>query len=864
MAFQFSPWTPALVLGIIVTLILAVSGWKRRRSPGGLWFFLFMVALAWWQLFEILELCAVPLELKILFAQIMYFAVTSVALLFFLFCFEYGEFQIRVPAPARFLLWIPPLFIVVLAFTNSSHRLVWTAFTPVSGTHLAIYDYASGPALWLLVGYSYALLLGATIILLSLVFSSRKPVRRPAFWMILGTLAPWIGNIADLLGHSPRSVDLTPVSFLLSGIFFSQSMFRYRFLNIAPAAYGSIFDYMTDAVIVFDTEYKVVDANPAAGTLFSITRSDCGKTIEAILAPWPDFRSRMEMLQASTGTRSLTIARGGEWLETRLFNLYDGQGGVRGRFLIVRDVTEAKRVEEERAASLERLQLQRRLLHEISLSAASAEGDFPRAAREITEMMNRGLGTERSSLWLGNAREGLIRCLDLYEASTGLHSPGPVLVADRYPRYFEAMARDRVIDASDAAADPRTREFSDGYLQSFQIGSLLDAPIRVAGTMAGLVSFEHVGPPRRWKEDEIRFAAETADAAAQAYANWERRKIEDDRRESEERFRMLVEAAPDAIIVEAEGAFSYLNAAALRHFGIAAAEQILGRPLLDSVHPDDRGRVREKLRMLNEEKAHVPAEEERLLRFDGTVVVSESSAVPIRYRGLDGGLVFIRDVTERKRSEEALKASVEEKVVLLREIQNRVRSNMQIVLSLLNHQAGAVADPELRRAFTASRDRIRAISLVQDKLYRSEDLSRIDFAEYVRDLIIHLFHVYQIEPDRIRCVFDLSPVFFDVQLSIPLGIIINEIILNALRYAFPGKRKGEIQVKLAKKEDESFVLEIRDDGVGIPGQVDLARASTLGFQLIGMLIEQIDGRIKVETQGGVSFAIAFSERPDAG
>lgn len=861
MTFQFSPWAPVLALGLTVSLSLAGLTWKRRRSPGGLWFFLFMLALAWWQLFEALEISVVSLEHKILFAQIMYFAVTSAAPLFFLFCFEYREFPFRIHPAVRALLWILPAFVTFLAFTNSSSHLVWSAITPATGTSLSIYNYDSGPAIWLLVGYSYALLLGATIILLSLLFTAQKPVKRQAIWIFLGTLAPWLGNILYLLNAGPRGVDLTPVSFIVSGIFFSRSLLQYRFLNITPVAYGSIFDYMTDAVIVFDTENKVIEANPAAGILFSVSRENYGESIDEVLAPWPEYRARVEMLQASTGPRSLTIARGPERLETRFFNLYDARGAVRGHFLIVQDVTESKRAEEERAASMERIQRQRKLLHEFSLSPASAEGDFPRAAREITEMMSRGLGTERSSLWLGSAKEGLIRCLDLFQSSIRHHSPGPVLMADRSPRYFEALARDRVIDASDAAADPRTREFKEGYLQTVEITSLLDAPIRVAGNLVGVVCFEHVGPMRRWKDDEIRFAAETADAAAQAYANWERRKIEDARRESEERFRMLVESAPEAIIVVAEGAFAYLNGAALRHYGVVSAEQLLGRSVLDFVHPEDRDRIREKLRILIEEKNPVPTGNERTLRLDGTSVETESSAVPIRYRDMDGALVFIRDITDRKRAEEALKASYQEKVVLLREIQNRVRNNMQIVLSLLNHQAGALADPVLRKSFISSRDRIKAISLVQEKLYRSEDLSRIDFAEYIQNLVVHLFHTYQIDPDRIRGVFDLRPVLFNVNLSIPLGIVVNEIVLNSLQYAFPGTRKGEIAVKLAKNEDGSYALKIHDDGVGIPGRIDLAKSSTLGFQLIGMLVEQIDGRVKAETRGGVSFEITFPDRP---
>jgi PAS domain S-box-containing protein len=856
------PWSLVGVIGAIVSILLAMYAWPRRRSPGGLIFFWLMIALVWWQITVVLELLLVPTSAKILVSQLQFFGVAAAVPLYFLYCFSFQESPVQVPAIFRWFIWIPSVVLIVLAWTNSLHHLVWTAITPAPDTRGAILIYSNGPELWIYLGFAFALMFAGSALLFDAARKTTdRAVRSQAVWITAGAVVPWLTIAIYMLDLGPTGVDLAPIGFVLSGVFLFRCLFWHRMLSMTSVAYGSIFDSMTDAVIVFNEKGQVIEANPAAGRLFNVSKKNAGETLEQILAPWPDFRSRVDMLQSSAGVRSMKIPRGSEWLETRFFNLYDRLGAVHGHFLVVQDITESKKAEEERAASMERIQSQRKLLHQMSLSRASAEGDFPRASREITEMISQGLGTERSSVWLGSAKEGLIRCLDLYEKMSQHHSPGPVLMADRFPRYFEALSRDRVIDASDAAADPRTREFKDSYLQPLGISSMADAPIRVAGAVVGVICCEHVGPPRRWKDDEIRFAAEVADATAHAYTNWEKRKIEDARRESEERFRMLVEAAPDAIIVEAEGVFTYLNAAALRHFGITSAEQLLGRPVLDSIHPDDREKIREKIRLLNEEKQSILSAEERTLQFDGTPVESEVTAVPIRYRDLDGALVFIRDITERKRAEEAQKASYQEKVVLLREIQNRVRNNMQIVLSLLNHQAGAITDPVLRRAFVASRDRIKAISLVQDKLYRSEDLSRIDFADYIQNLTVHLFHTYQVDSQQIRCSFDLCPTIFNVNLSIPLGIVVNEIVLNAIQYAFPAKRRGEIFLKMAKNEDGTYTLQVRDDGVGIPGMVDLAKASTLGFQLIGMLVEQVNGEAKVETRAGTSFTIKFPDWP---
>jgi len=153
------------------------------------------------------------------------------------------------------------------------------------------------------------------------------------------------------------------------------------------------------------------------------------------------------------------------------------------------------------------------------------------------------------------------------------------------------------------------------------------------------------------------------------------------------------------------------------------------------------------------------------------------------------------------------------------------------------------------------------MSLVHEKLYRSEDLARVDFADYIQSLVVHLFQVYQIPSERIRRTYDLSPSVFGVDVSIPLGLILNELLVNALRHAFPDDRTGEIFIRLGEEQNGRHTLQVRDDGVGMPGPVDLAEAETIGFQLIGMLVEQIRGEVRIETGPGVSFTITFPDRP---
>jgi PAS domain S-box-containing protein len=858
--FQFSPLFFLFALSAVIPAGLAVFVWFRRRTPGGVTFFFLLLNLTWWLLTAAAEAGLQNPSHKILASEFQYFSITSIAPLFFLFSLRYRERMHRLPPFLRILLWIPPPVIVILAFTNSAHHWVWRSIVPMSDRPGAILVYSHGPAVWANLLYAYGLILAATFLLLGIVFQTRGPAKRQAAWIIPGVLAPWLGNVVYMFHWGPPGVDLTPLAFTLTGIFLAHSLFRYQLLDIVPVAYGSIVDNMTDAVVVLDEKSRLIGINPAARRLLASSREDYGQFLEKILRPWPEFAERIFPLLQSVGYRSAQGPMDSRWMDIRIFDIPDSRGRMMGRFLIFRDVTESRTAEEERTQTLDRIRLQQQSIVRLSLFQTSARGDFAAAASEITETAARTLGLERVSIWLGSAKEGRIRCADLFENSRNSHSEGHLLLADHFPRYFEALARDRAIDAQDAQLDPRTREFAESYLRPLGIGALLDAPIRMSGVMIGIVCCEHVGPARRWMDDEIRFAGEIADAAAHAYATMEKKLTDEAHLESETRFRMLVEGAPDAIFVQAAGGFAYLNAAAVKLFGADSPERLLGRPVVDRFHPDYRDRILERIRMLNEEKKAVPRMEEVYLRLDGSAVDVEVSAVPILYRELDGALVYIRDITERKKSDDALRASLREKEVLLREVQHRVRNNMQIISSLLNHQASALADPAMREAFRASQNRIKSIALIHEKLYRSGDLSRIDFADYIQSLVVHLFHVYRIDLTQVQYVLDLEPINLDVNVSIPLGLIVNELVLNAIRHGFPKKRTGEVIVRLAKNDDDGHTLQIRDNGVGIPGGVDLEKVETLGLQIVRMLVDQIDGTVLIETPPGTSVTVRFRGR----
>ena len=226
-----------------------------------------------------------------------------------------------------------------------------------------------------------------------------------------------------------------------------------------------------------------------------------------------------------------------------------------------------------------------------------------------------------------------------------------------------------------------------------------------------------------------------------------------------------------------------------------------------------------------------------------------------------GVIEYVRDITKRKKAEDRLQASLREKEVLLREIHHRVKNNMQIISSLLNLQSRQVEDPHVLEAFKESQRRIRSMALIHERLYQSADLSRIEFSQYLDNLAHRLLLSYQVDPDRILLKLLTEEVFLNVNTAIPCGLIVNELVSNALKHAFPDGRTGEVAVELHRSESGEFLLRVKDDGVGFPKALDFRHTETLGMQIVVTLVDQIDGTIEVGASAGTDFQIRFKEIP---
>ncbi|MBT3323326.1 MAG: hypothetical protein HN392_13660, partial [Anaerolineae bacterium] len=204
-----------------------------------------------------------------------------------------------------------------------------------------------------------------------------------------------------------------------------------------------------------------------------------------------------------------------------------------------------------------------------------------------------------------------------------------------------------------------------------------------------------------------------------------------------------------------------------------------------------------------------------------------------------------------------LAASLEEKSVLLKEVHHRVKNNLQVISSLLNLQASKISDAEILDMFTESRDRIRSMALIHEKLYQSSDLAQVDFGEYLRGLSAQLMQSYSSQSRRIKMNVEIENISLGIDQAVTCGLIVNEIVTNSIKHAFPDYQEGEITIQLHNTPRKQVKLRIIDNGIGIPNSLSIENSSTLGMQIISLLTEQIGGKVRILRQHGTGFEIIF-------
>ncbi|KKN10702.1 hypothetical protein LCGC14_1033940 [marine sediment metagenome] len=251
-------------------------------------------------------------------------------------------------------------------------------------------------------------------------------------------------------------------------------------------------------------------------------------------------------------------------------------------------------------------------------------------------------------------------------------------------------------------------------------------------------------------------------------------------------------------------------------------------------------------------------------RKDGSVFPVEISVNYMKFGLKEYNCAFARDITERKAAEKKIKDSLQEKELLLSEIHHRVKNNMAVMSSLLGMQSKFVKDKDDRKMFLDTQKRIKSMALIHDKLYKSDDFSSIDIKDYIESLVRELVKSFQTSSNNINFKVDVGDVHVGIDEAVPYALILNELIMNSLKYAFQENGSGEIEVGLNPFKEDRLQLIVRDNGCGLPEGLDFRRSESFGLQIVNSLVSQLNGEIEIDSNNsnrGTSFNIIFP-RPD--
>ncbi|KQC08889.1 MAG: hypothetical protein APR62_03845 [Smithella sp. SDB] len=336
--------------------------------------------------------------------------------------------------------------------------------------------------------------------------------------------------------------------------------------------------------------------------------------------------------------------------------------------------------------------------------------------------------------------------------------------------------------------------------------------------------------------------------------------IRNKQKQAGENFRRSLDDLPLGVrIVTIEGETLYANKAILDTYGYESIEELKTTPVESRYTPESFAeyQVRKEKRKRDD---YTPSEYDiGIVRKNGEVRYIHVLRKDILWNGERQFLVLYNDITDRKQAEERFLASLREKDILLKEVHHRVKNNMQVISGLLELPATLSGGHERRKRFRESQNRIHAMSLVHEKLYGSKDFTRIDLAGYVKTMSRDLFQSYKINLGQIDLVVQTDGnVYVDINKAIPCGLILNELISNVLKHAFPGNRHGELKIIINKTKSTEIEIIVRDNGLGLPENVNVCQPKSVGLHLVnGLVKNQLDGQIEFRRETGTEILMKF-------
>jgi len=414
---------------------------------------------------------------------------------------------------------------------------------------------------------------------------------------------------------------------------------------------------------------------------------------------------------------------------------------------------------------------------------------------------------------------------------------------------------------TDTDRDPRISESEREAFRAAELPAAISVPLLKEGRLLSILSI-HSLAPRQWTSWEIKLTEEVAD---RTWAAIERGRAEEALRATEERVRLFVENVREYALVQtdSEGIVTDWNPGAQRLFGYRP-EQMLGRNFEVLLTPEDRdqGVFSRELAIVTQGQRHEDAR--WFQRQDESRLWGRSISEPIldEDRQFRGVAKIIGDETERQISSDAIRHSLVEKEELLKEVHHRVKNNLQVIVSLLNMQAFQIEEERVLALFQETRNRVLAISSIHEQLYSSESFASISLSDYARRLAPDLVRFYGLE-ERIQIQIEGDHATLELERAVPYGMLLNELVSNACKHAFPAPRTGVLRIAIRPdRRSKETVLTVADNGVGLPAGFDRNKVSSLGLKLVNGLVRQLRGELQIESKDGTTVTVRFPATGD--
>ena len=648
-----------------------------------------------------------------------------------------------------------------------------------------------------------------------------------------------------------------------------------RRLKDAGAFQRGLLNGSNHAIISTDCNGLVTDFNSAAERMLCYQADEImGR---ATPAPWHDGAEvirRAEELTRELGQRvepgfesfvakaRLGVADENEWTFIRkdgsrfpvllsVTALREAGGNITGFLGVIADITARKEADSRRAALL-------------GVTQALAESaTLPEAAEQILRSICEHQPWDFGVVWRITGERAPLQCVSLWpESGAGC---AEFAAATREIVFHRGIGlpggiweQGRPLWTSDLAGHPNFPRAAAAGRADFHAS--YGFPITLGGQILGVVEFFS----RQVREPDTGTREMFTSVEVQLAQFMERTRAAELLAANEGILRQFVQHAPAAVaMLDTEMRYVQASLTWMKDYHLAG-QDIVGRCHYE-VFPDIPERWKEIHRRVLA-GAVERCDEDPFPRADGTTEWLQWEARPWHKAGGDiGGLIFFTQViTARKRAEQALRDSLAEKEILLKEIHHRVKNNMQVISSILNLQAGYVEDARARALFADCQGRVQSMAMIHEKLYRSANLATLDFGQHVRELTEGMVSSFGEVAERVRLQIEAETVTLDIDSAIPVGLILNELVTNALKYAFPGGRAGTLRIALRRDGPERILLSVADDGIGLPEGLEVGRSRSLGLKMIHSLTRQIRGQVEVRRGTGVEFRISFPLPATAG